>query len=74
MDKNKADVGILTELAFVTDKLQQLYSGKISVIMELDPYEFEKSRRSFDEVEGGQGKFKIDISGTDFIYLKVSEE
>jgi hypothetical protein len=74
MDENQKNTGTLNVLADVADKLQSLYRGQITVIMELNQYDYDKAVRSFDNVDLRVDKFKIDISGTEFIYLLKSEE
>jgi hypothetical protein len=74
MDENQNNAGTLNLLADVADKLQSLYRGQVTVIMELDRFDYNKAIRSFDQVDLRSDKFKIDISGTEFIYILKSEE
>lgn len=74
MDEDKKNNGILSGLAEVADKLQSYYRGQVTVILELDRYDYDKAIRSFDQVDLRNDKFKIDISGTEFIYILKSDE
>lgn len=74
MDENKKDIGILNDLASVADILQKNYRGQGTVVLELDRFDFDKAIRSFEQVDLRSNKFKIDISGTEFIYLLKEEE
>jgi hypothetical protein len=74
MDEDKKDFGVLTDLASVADILQKYYRGQGTVILELDRFDFDKAVRSFEKVDLRSNKFKIDISGTEFIYLLKEDE
>jgi hypothetical protein len=74
MDEDKKNSGTLNSLAEVADTLQSLYRGQITVILELDRFDYDKAIRGFDQVDLRNDKFKIDISGTEFIYILKSEE
>jgi hypothetical protein len=74
MDEDKKDFGVLTDLASVADILQKHYRGQGTVILELDRFDYDKAVRSFEQVDLRSNKFKIDISGTEFIYLLKEEE
>lgn len=74
MDEDKKDFGVLNDLASVADILQKYYRGQGTVILELDRFDFDKAVRSFEKVDLRSNKFKIDISGTEFIYLLKEDE
>jgi hypothetical protein len=74
MDEDKKDFGVLADLASVADILQKHYRGQGTVILELDRFDYDKAVRSFEQVDLRSNKFKIDISGTEFIYLLKEEE
>jgi hypothetical protein len=59
----------LGDLALVADMTQNLYKGKTTIIFELDPFEFATFKSLLDPTSDNQKQFKIDISGTEFIYL-----
>ena len=59
----------LGDLALVADMAQNLYKGKTTIIFELEPFEFATFKSLLDPTSDNQKQFKIDISGTEFIYL-----
>jgi len=59
----------LGELAEVADKVQTLYKGKATIIFELSTLEFATFKGLLDPNNLNEQQFKIDISGTEFIYL-----
>ena len=59
----------LGELAEVADKVQSLYKGKSTIVFELSPHEFATFKGLLDPNNLNKEQFKIDISGTEFIYL-----
>ena len=58
----------LTELAKVADDLQKIYRGNSTIIFELDIYEFTTMLDYFKQPTETKS-FKVDISGTEFIFL-----
>lgn len=59
----------LGELAELADKLQSLYKGKSTIVFELSTLEFATFKGLLDPNNANEQQFKIDISGTEFIYL-----
>ena len=59
----------LGELAELADKLQSLYKGKSTIVFELSTLEFATFKGLLDPNNTNEQQFKIDISGTEFIYL-----
>lgn len=74
MAENKKDFGPLSDLAEIADKLEQLYRGRKTIIFELNKEEYQSTLNMFREVDRRNDKFKIDISGIEFIYILNSEE
>lgn len=74
MEEDKKSIGTLGNLAEVADSLQSMHRGQITVIFELDKFDYDKAIRSFDQVDLRNDKFKIDISGVEFIYILKPEE
>jgi hypothetical protein len=68
MAENQEDVGILEKLALIADASQNLFAGRATVIFELPNMEFRKLQNELKKELSGE-KFKIDISGTEFIFL-----
>lgn len=71
MDKNQeADIGTTQKLAFICDGLQQMYpNGRVAIVVELNKDEFGASKGIFGVDDLITKKFKIDISGTEIIFL-----
>jgi hypothetical protein len=70
MAENQKSVELLTKLAMITDAVQNTIEGKASVIFEVKQQEYEKLYLQFENSLTEDNKqFKIDISGTDFIFL-----
>ena len=62
--------GIIEKLALVADGLQTLFpDGVMAVAMELKYDDYKKVQKNFRDVDRDFKQFKIDISGTDFIFL-----
>lgn len=59
----------LGELAEVADRVQNLYKGKSTIVFELSTLEFATFKGLLDPNNLNEQQFKIDISGTEFIYL-----
>lgn len=68
MAENQESSELLTKLALIAEGSQNLFTGKASVIFELREQEY---YRVISEIEGDYDKetFKIEISGTDFIFI-----
>jgi hypothetical protein len=73
MEENNQEPRSIEKLAKVADILQDMYKGRGVVVFELDRYDFDQALRSFDQVDLRSDKFKIDISGTEFIYMLREE-
>jgi hypothetical protein len=70
-EDQKSDNGELGKLALIADGLQNLYKGKSTIIFELESVEYDRMLSSFDNIEKNLKQFKIDISGTDFIFILI---
>ena len=68
MAENQENVGFLEKLALIADASQNLFTGRATVIFELPNMEFRKIQNELKKELSGE-KFKIDISGTEFIFL-----
>ena len=69
MAENKKDFGVLSDLAEIADKLENVYRGRKTVIFELDKEEYQTTINMFREIDRKNDKFKVDISGIEFIYI-----
>jgi hypothetical protein len=73
-ENQKSDNGELGKLALIADGLQNLYKGKSTIIFELNSNEYNRMLESFQQIDKSLRQFKIDISGTDFIFMLTEED
>lgn len=68
MAENQESSELLTKLALIPEGSQNLFEGKSTVVFELREQEY---YRVISEIEGNYDNetFKIEISGTDFIFI-----
>jgi len=70
MAENQKNVELLNRLALLTEGAQELVKGKVSIVFELKKEEFNQYYLQFeDSIDENKTQFKVDISGTDFIFL-----
>lgn len=70
MAKIKKDIdGILEDLAKISDLADGLFLCKTSVVFDMDLEDIKKLQLNFREIDRGHNSFKIDISGTEFIFI-----
>ena len=66
----KTDIGITQKLALICDGLEELFpKAKIAVVLEMKDNEFGAAKGIFGVEDLITKKFKIDISGTEIIFL-----
>jgi len=61
-------------LAEIAEKLVNIHDGTTAVIFELERDEYFSVLKMFREVDRKAEKFKIDISGVEFIYILKKDE
>jgi hypothetical protein len=72
--------GLIERMALVSDAIDSLFAnGKKVIVIELNKFDFEQTKRQFKNVDLNLNQFKIDISGIEFIFildelLNVSED
>lgn len=70
MAKIKKDIdGILSDLAKISEISEGLFESKTSVVFDMDLEDIKKLQTHFREIDRGHNAFKIDISGTEFIFI-----
>ena len=81
MEKNTEVIyGLIERMALVSDAIDSLFvNGKKVIVVELNKFDFEQTKRQFKNVDTKLNQFKIDISGIEFIFildelLNVSED
>jgi hypothetical protein len=71
MEKNtESSTGLMEKMALIADALQNTYpNGKSVVVFALNKNDFIESKKSLLVPDQENKQFKIDISGTEFIFL-----
>jgi hypothetical protein len=71
MEQNKKSIdGIIEKLALIADASNNLFpNGKMCIVFELEKNDFKKVQGNFRGMDQEFKQFKIDISGTEFIFL-----
>lgn len=70
-ENNKSIDGIVEKLALIVEATESLFpEGKMAVVFKLNEIDFKKVQDNFREIDKGHTLFKIDISGTEFIFLQ----
>ena len=69
MAEDNEDIGILAKLALMADATQNLFNGRSTIIFELDEMEVRRTQVMLKQPNLKDDKFKIDMSGTEFIFL-----
>jgi hypothetical protein len=72
MEENSKSIdGIVEKLALIVDATDELFpEGKMAVVFQLNESDFKRVQDNFREIDRGHKEFKIDISGTEFIFLQ----
>lgn len=73
-ENQKSSVGNLESLAEIADNVQKLYKGRTTVVFELETEEYKKTQSMFREIDSKFNQFKIDISGTEFIFILTGND
>lgn len=66
--------GKLEKLAIIAESLQEIFEGKATVVFELKSQEYKPIISHFREIERHHKQFSIDISGTEFHFMLLSED
>lgn len=69
MGEDKKSNRFLTRLAEIADLTQNTFKGKTSIVFELEEDEYQKAMDQVENIDWLSQQFKIEISGTDFIFL-----
>ena len=72
MEQNQKSIdGIVEKLALIVEATDSLFpNGKMAVVFQLNDVDFKRVQENFREVDRNHKQFKIDISGTEFIFLQ----
>jgi hypothetical protein len=81
MEKNPEVIyGMIERMALLSDAIDNLFvNGRKVIVIELNKFDFEQTKKQFKNVSSDLNQFKIDISGVEFIFildelLNVSED
>ena len=69
MGEDKKGHRFLIRLAEIADLTQKTFKGKTSIVFELEQDEYQKAMDQIENIDWLSEQFKIEISGTDFIFL-----
>lgn len=72
MEENYKSIdGVIEKLALISEAVESLFpDGKSAVVFQLNNDDFKKVQNNFREIDRTHKKFKIDISGVEFIFLE----
>ena len=72
MEENyKSTDGVIEKLAIISEAVETLFpEGKTAVVFQLNNTDFNKGQSNFREIDRNHKKYKIDISGVEFIFLE----
>ena len=74
MEENKDNtLGTIAKLALIAESVQDLFSGKGTIIFELPKGEYTSVINHFREIDRHHKQFSIDISGTEFHFILMEE-
>lgn len=74
MEENKNNtLGTIEKLALIAESVQDLFSGKGTIIFELPKGEYTSVIGYFREVDRHHKQFSMDISGTEFHFILMEE-
>lgn len=69
-ESEKSIIGELEKLALITDAVQDIFpKGTGAIVFELDPNDFYRVKNYFKQLVLDDGRFKIDISGLEVIFI-----
>ena len=71
MEENTKSIdGVIEKLALISEATETIFpEGKTMVVFELNETDFKKVQGNFRQIDNQHKQFKIDISGTEFIFL-----
>jgi hypothetical protein len=70
MEENQKGPELLNKLALITEGAQEVVKGKVTIVFEVERQEFFNYYSLFEKnMDASKKEFKVEISGTDFIFL-----
>lgn len=74
MGQNQSNtLGTIEKLALIAESVQDLFSGKGTIIFELPKGEYKSVINHFREIDRHHKQFSMDISGTEFHFILMEE-
>lgn len=74
MGENKNyTLGTIEKLALIAESVQDLFSGKGTIIFELPKGEYKSVINHFREIDRHHTRFSMDISGTEFHFILMDD-
>ena len=65
------NIGIITKIALLADAVEKIFpNGRGVVVFELKDDDFETTKKELLVPNPGLNQFKVDMSGTEFIFLR----
>jgi hypothetical protein len=65
--------GTIEKLALIAESVQDLFSGKGTIIFELPKGEYKSVINHFREIDRHHKQFSMDISGTEFHFILMED-
>jgi hypothetical protein len=70
MAETEKGTELLAKLAMITEAAQDAVNGKVSIVYEVNKKDFFELYSTFERnLDASKKQFKVEISGTDFIFL-----
>ena len=66
-------LGTIEKLALIAESVQDLFSGKGTIIFELPKGEYKGVINHFREIDRHHKQFSMDISGTEFHFILMDD-
>ena len=72
-ENQNTTLGTIEKLALIAESVQDLFSGKGTIIFELPKGEYKSVINYFREIDRHHTQFSMDISGTEFHFILMEE-
>lgn len=70
-ETEKDNIGLITKIALLSDAIENAFpNGKGVVVFELNENDFNSARKELLVPHNTLNQFKVDMSGTEFIFLR----
>lgn len=70
MAETEKGTELLAKMAMITEAAQDAINGKVSIVYEVNKKDFFELYSTFERnLDASKKQFKVEISGTDFIFL-----